>query len=359
MGDTKLYSAQDIEKLKQKIATYKDTLTTLKTGNSVDDYLAMKSEANSFKTKVSKFEGVLELMNEKQSGQLEEYEQQIKSFSVQMDSLNQTMKELNQDLSLVKNKLIKDDGNDLAENMISPVDVQSSISISNHNEVREEYLIEETPSINSIRKSKLPPTYKELQGLVAKATDIHEFPSDATPKVSIDSHKEFQEDQNSSKQSFPYTGIRPNQIHNGLYRNVIKPSTIHLTNAVKIQEIPINVNENSDLPLLLTTNDPVNNETLTPDPSLLQTTSDPVNNETLTPEPSLLQTTSDPKFNETVTQDSPSLQITSNSEINETLTPDTELVQNLTTNETPNEMKRQQHKNKEALSLFSIFRKKN
>ena len=55
MGDSKLYSAQDIEKLKQKIATYKDTLTTLKTGNSIDDYLFIKSEFNGFKTQSLKF----------------------------------------------------------------------------------------------------------------------------------------------------------------------------------------------------------------------------------------------------------------------------------------------------------------
>jgi len=340
MGDTKSYSAQDIENLKQKIATYKDTLTALKTGNSVDDYLAMKNEANGFKTKVSKLEGVLELMNEKQSDQIEEYEQQIKSFSVQMDSLNQTMEELNQDLSLVKNKLIKDDSNDLAKDVISSVDVQSSKTISNHNEVRDEYLIEATPAVTSMKKSNLPPSYKELQSLVAKATDIHEVPSDATPIVSIDSHKVFQEDQHFSKQSFPYTGIQPNQIHNGLYRNVIKPSTIHLTNALKIQDIPINVNENSDPSLLLTTNDPVNNETVTQDLSSLQTTSNT-------------------EIHETVTHDPSSLQTTSNTEIHETAIHYPEVVQNLITNETPNEMKRQQHKNKEALSLFNIFRKKN
>jgi hypothetical protein len=346
MGDSKLYSAQDIEKLKQKIATYKDTLTTLKMGHSVDDYLVMKSEANGFKTKVSKLEGVMELMNEKQSVQLEEYEQQIKSFSVQMESLNQTIDELNQDLSLVKNKLIKDDSNDLIENLIAPVDVQSYVIVSDNNEERKEDLIEETTSIPSMRKSNLPPTYKELQSLVGKATTIQEVSSDVTPIVSIDSREEYPEEQHFNKQSFPYIGIHPSQIYNGLYRNVNRTSTIHLTNAAKKQAIPININENSDPSLLLTTSEPEINETVTPDPSLLLTTSEPEVNETVTPDPSLLLTTSEP-------------------EVNETVTTDPEVVHNVATIEEDkapieisNKMKRQQHKNKESLSLFNIFRKK-
>ncbi len=87
MGDSKLYSAHDIEKLKQKIATYRDTLTTLKTGNSIDDYLFMKNEFNGFKTQISHLEGVVEIMDEKQSVQIEEYEQQVKNFRFRLTPL--------------------------------------------------------------------------------------------------------------------------------------------------------------------------------------------------------------------------------------------------------------------------------
>ena len=65
MGDSKLYSAQDIEKLKQKISIYRDTLSTLKSGNSVDDYLFMKSNFNGFKTKFSNLEETIGRMNDK------------------------------------------------------------------------------------------------------------------------------------------------------------------------------------------------------------------------------------------------------------------------------------------------------
>jgi len=346
MGDSKLYSAEDIEKLKQKIATYKDTLTTLKIGNPVDDYLALKIEANGFKTKVSKLEGVMELMNEKQSLQLEEYEQQIKSFSVQMDSLNQTIEELNQDFSLVKNKLIKDDSKDLIEKVISPVDVPRSISIANNIEGKEVVHIEETTSNTSMRKSNRPPSYRQLQNLVGNANNIQEVSSDTTPIVSMDIQKEYPAEQQFGKQSFPYTGIHSGQIHNRLYKNVNRPLTIHLTNVVKQQAIPMNVNENSDPALLVTTSEPEINESVTPNPASILTTSELEINETVMPDPDMLLTASEPKIIETVT-------------------PEPEEVHNATTIEEAkapieisNEMKRQQHKNKETLSLFNIFRKK-
>ena len=80
MADAKLYSAQDIENLKQKIATYRDTLTTLKSGNTIDDYLFMKSELNGFKMQVSHLEEVMGRLNDKRSMQIEEYEQQIETI---------------------------------------------------------------------------------------------------------------------------------------------------------------------------------------------------------------------------------------------------------------------------------------
>ncbi|WP_186673269.1 hypothetical protein [Sporosarcina sp. BP05] len=384
MGDSKLYSAQDIEKLKQKIATYKDTLTTLKTGNSVDDYLAMKIEANGFKTKVSKLEGVMELMNEKQSVQLEEYEQQIRSLSVQMDSLNQTIEGLNQDLSHVKNKLITSDNEEHIENIIAPYNAQYPANIAYATQEKEEDFIEETAPISSMRKSNRPPSYRQLQNLIGNATNIEEDSNEVTPIVSTDIHKDYLEEQQPNKLSFPYTGIHPSQIYNGPYRNVSRATTIHLTNTTKNKAVPINVNENSDPVSSRTTNELANNETVTPDLSLLQTDSEYANNETVTPDLTLLQTDSEYAINETVTPDLSLLQADSEYAINETVTPDLSLLQadsEYAINETvtpypeevhniaiieedkapiepSNEMKRQQHKNKESLSLFNIFRKK-
>ena len=109
MGDAQLYSAHDIEKLKQKIATYRETLTTLKADNSTEDYHLMKNEFQSFKTKITDLEELMEIMDEVNSKQIEGYKQEIKNFSHQIDSLNQTIEDLNQKISSIMSNM--DEGN--------------------------------------------------------------------------------------------------------------------------------------------------------------------------------------------------------------------------------------------------------
>ncbi|MER2060735.1 MAG: hypothetical protein ABTA16_18115, partial [Niallia sp.] len=249
MGDSKSYSAHDIEKLKQKVETYRDTLTTLRTGNSIDDYLFMKSEFNGFKTQISNLEGILK---EKQSMQIGEYEQQVKNFSVQIDSLNQTVEELNQDISLIMNKIKSGDSNNFIEEINAPVNAQDSLNIAS-NEEKAESLIEKTiqtkdqTSISSIQQPNRPPSFKQLQNLVTMANDIQEVPSDAPPLASLDIQKTSSEGQRFSKKSFPSTGINPSQIYNSRSRNVPMTPVIHPNRFSKKQIVPIKVNEISTL----------------------------------------------------------------------------------------------------------------
>ncbi|MBO0589148.1 hypothetical protein [Sporosarcina sp. E16_8] len=250
MGDSKLYTAHDIEKLKQKVATYKDTLTTLTIGNSIDDYLFKKTEFNGFTTQVSNLEGVIEKLNEKQSTQIVAHEQQVKSFSVQINSLNQTVKELNKDISLIRNKIKNDTSNIFKEHINAQAEVQDSAIIAN-NEKRVENFIEVTTqtkdqtSISSFQQSNRPPSIMNLQSLVAKATNIQEAPSDVTPVSSLSIQKKYQEGQQYTKQSFPSTGVNPSQLYNGRNRNVPITSGNHQNKIVKKHRIPIRVIENS------------------------------------------------------------------------------------------------------------------
>ena len=94
MEDSKLYSAQDIEKLKQKIANYRNTLTTLKAENTFDDYLFIKDEFNDIQKQVSILEGEMGQMNDNQSVQNKVNEEHIKNEAVQSDTLNRTADEL-------------------------------------------------------------------------------------------------------------------------------------------------------------------------------------------------------------------------------------------------------------------------
>ena len=258
MGDSKSYTAHDIEKLKQKIATYKDTLTSLKTGSSIDGYLFIKNEFNGFKSKISHLEGLAEIMDEKQSVQIGEYEQQVKQFSVQINSLNKTVEELNQDISLIRNKIKNDTSNDFIEHTNARIDVQDSVIITT-NEEKEESFIDETnqsndqTSISYIPQPNRPPSFMQLQSLVAKANHIEEAPSDETPIASLDFQNKYPEEQQYNNSSFPSTGINPSQLNSVRKRNDPMTSAIHLNKFVIKHVIPIRLTENSNLSLSIAT----------------------------------------------------------------------------------------------------------
>lgn len=105
MRNAKLYSVQDIETLKQKIAAYKDTLALLKLGDAPDDVQALQTELNAFKAKMLRIEGAMKTMDEKQNKQITKHEQQVTNFSDQIEGLNETVEALNQGVALIVNQL--------------------------------------------------------------------------------------------------------------------------------------------------------------------------------------------------------------------------------------------------------------
>lgn len=336
MADVKLYSAQDIEQLKQKIATYRDTLMTIKAGNSIDDYLFMKSELNGFKKQVSQLEEVMERIDDNRSVQVDEYEQQIEKFSRQMGSLNQTVEELNQDLSIVMKKLLNDrpeKSNDLGQ-------VKDSVKTVNKGD--ENILIEETiqkndqPPNTIIQSSNSLPSFKQLQSLVGKSIDSQDVTSAVVPSVSIGIQDNNLEQRPIPKHRFPTAGSYPNQIHNGLYRNVNRVTAIHFTNASKNQAISINENDHSaPTPATLPINEPEKNEKV-------RAYSDEVNVLAPVEEKKALI-----EEKESLVEEKEVLLEKKKYLKEEKEAPPLEIA---------NDMKRQQHKNKEL--LFGFFRKK-
>ena len=223
LGNSKIYSTQDIEKLKQKIVTYKDTLETLKKGNTVDDYLFMKSEFNGYKNQVSNLKGEMGLRDEKQSIQIEEYDQKVKKVSVQIDSLNQTVEELNQDIALIINKLKHDDN---IKKINTSVDLQDSLKADNKNQDSDLPRIKEGPAqtknqttISPIQISNSPLSYKQLQNFINNAKTIQEPLNVKTPLENFGIKKNQEYQQPFNKHSFPSNGSHPAQINKGLNKS--------------------------------------------------------------------------------------------------------------------------------------------
>ncbi|MFJ8088098.1 hypothetical protein ACIQ7N_07805 [Lysinibacillus sp. NPDC095746] len=238
MEDSKLYSTQGIEQLKQKIEAYKDTLTSLKMGNSIEDYLFMKMDFDEIKTQMALLEELNETIDDKQkNSQIRGYEEQIKLLSAQIESLNQTIEEMNRDILKVLNKLLT------IENTEAPTTPPKTEKISNffaNGAQRGDSIITQTtsPSANTSKQ----PSYKMLQNLAGKATNTQLDGNNGTPSTRNGNQKDVPEERHFNQQYFQSINTHPSQIYNGLYRNTNTESTFHFKHATNIQEIPISIN---------------------------------------------------------------------------------------------------------------------
>lgn len=248
MGDAKLYAAEDIEKLKQKIAAYRDTLTTLKMEGSIDEDLFMKGEFTNVTAPVSISKELMEVTSDKQSIQMEGSEQRIQKISVEIDDLSQTVKELNEELSSILTKFKQSESSDVIEKTDTSTDVQSSVSVNDKHIEQKTTIIEEMDppeegtSTIVIQQSNHLPSYKQLQGLVGRSDMGWGIPTSTAPAESIDFREELEEQRDLDKKSFPATTNHPNQLYNGRYRNKLMKSTAHLNKVVRTQAVPAMVN---------------------------------------------------------------------------------------------------------------------
>ena len=238
MDDSQKYSAQDMEILKQKIATYREGLTTLKMANSVVDFRSME---------------------EKQNIQREDYENQIKKQSEQLESFNHTVEGLNKELSLILKELKSDVTNDHIEDKQVPVELESSLNTANQFEANERNTIKVIPqttgptSKSSIQQSNLPPSYKQLQSLAGRAISPQDIPNNTVSTSTTDLQVIHPQELFFNKQSAGPSGIPPNQLYNGLYKNISMKTTVQSEYNARKQVIPLKENSIAESTPLTTT----------------------------------------------------------------------------------------------------------
>ena len=167
MRDEELSPTHDIELLKQKITLYKDTLTTLKTGDSIEDYQFLKNEFQHFKTKITNFADVIENMDEKQNKQIKGYKQEIKNLSTQIDSLNLIVEELNQNFLLVMKTQNSNQGK-------PKFNLPNQLTPSRKQSIPEGNFTQQPPPSNAT------PTYKQLQNIGTRMQSLNELPTENT-----------------------------------------------------------------------------------------------------------------------------------------------------------------------------------
>jgi len=234
MEDSKLYATQDIGKLKEKIENYRETLTSLKMGTSIEDYLFMKKEFDGLKTQIAHFEGQTETLDDRKNLQVKGYEEQIKLLSTQIELLNQTIEEMNQEILIVLKKLLTMEVNKAPAPTTTPSSESHSPLIAN--------AAQRQPRITmSQDQSTIPsqqPSYRLLQNLAGKATN-KQF--DLNPNIlssETEHQKSIPEERHFNQHYFQSVNTHPSQ---GLYRNTNTESTFHFKNATDAKHIPVSI----------------------------------------------------------------------------------------------------------------------
>ncbi|MCM3654504.1 hypothetical protein [Metabacillus litoralis] len=186
MEDSKLTNTEKIDRLKQKLATYKQTLETLKAGDVVEDYLLMKNEDKAIKKQIFALEGEVKTMKETQGFQLTEYEKRVEIISVQVESIKESLGQLEDDVKLLINTVDNLNFQDLViklENLINthnqPSKTEELTEISKLKEEIEQlkkqihHREEVVEADRKITVSKLQPSgYKKLMNMIQSTKTI-------------------------------------------------------------------------------------------------------------------------------------------------------------------------------------------
>ncbi|QDQ00975.1 hypothetical protein FOH38_11165 [Lysinibacillus fusiformis] len=235
MEYSKLYSTQEIEKLKQKIDSYRETLTSLKMGTSIEDFLFMKNEFDGLKTQIAHLEGLTETLDDKQNSHIKGYEDRINILSTQIESLNQTIEEMNQEIFMVINRLLTIEVNEAPTTLPDIEETPNTIANTSQGHPR----IIQTTEQSTITSKQ--PSYKLLQSLAGKATNMQLNSNNGIPSAHNDIQENKPEERHFNQQYFQSINTHPSQIYNGLYRNTTVESTFHFKKATDAQEIPVSV----------------------------------------------------------------------------------------------------------------------
>ncbi|KXH78578.1 hypothetical protein [Sporosarcina sp. HYO08] len=234
MANAKLNFENDIEKLKQKITSYKETLISLKAGDIIDDYLLMKDEHSSLKSKAGNLEGRTEKMDEKQIMQHEDYEQKAEHFSVQLEQLSHAIGQLNEGLSSFTTNLNNKD-NQIQQTERTELGITQDPSNFNTSEKnRTPIKLPKTPSFQS---DTFFTSYNELREVVNSAKNVNEI----SASQSLDHNLDYKNEQQSlPNHRFPSASNLPHHTSNRSFRNFNAPTKKHIIQAAAPQNFSQN-----------------------------------------------------------------------------------------------------------------------
>lgn len=214
MENDKLYTTTEMEKLKQKVGAYKNLLTTLKLGTSLEDYLFIKNEFEELKTKMAHVEPLKDDVNKNQFEQAENKGEQV---SVQLDSLNQMVEEV---LATLNKVVLGEEKKEQVEEIPFPRKIIQVDEAKSHDK----------PVDNVISQ----PTYSQLKNLAGQVV-YHQKNEEPIQTIQSNNYPldAEQEQRHFNHRYFQSLNTQPSNIHNGLYRNMHIKASSQLEDAVQ------------------------------------------------------------------------------------------------------------------------------
>ncbi len=239
MEDTHLYSAREIETLRKKINIYRQTLTALQTGHSVDDPLFTQDEIKSDLPQISQVEGAVKKVGEEQNNPLDVYEQQFKDFFKQIEVLNDTVKELNQDLSEVVDKFNKE--GEISPPVVMRETIATQESMEEMNVTEPSFMegatqMERQPLMTAVSEVAHPPSFTQLHRLIRHANAVQEEKNERIPSENFTFPIVEKEELYNDGKGFPRMDRGPSQLSARRFGSVQMKTTVRITNAKQQQE---------------------------------------------------------------------------------------------------------------------------
>ena len=233
MENAKSYSTYDIEQLKQKIDSYKQTLVTLKKGTSLEDCLVIKNEFDSFKKQFWQLDSST---TEKviQRGQFEIYEEQVKQMSSQMNALHQNVEEINQEILTIFKQIIAN-----TESKMSTISKPQTPQFEEVFTSIEENTPTQPPVLNK------QPSFMQLQLIAGKANLPQNQPLTTVQEKTIPTTQVMKQ---FNHQKFHPTSTPPTKMYNGLFKNAGKEPTLQFKNALDYQRDPSEISVTKTFP---------------------------------------------------------------------------------------------------------------
>ncbi|API92833.1 MULTISPECIES: hypothetical protein [unclassified Virgibacillus] len=177
-----LYNVDDIDKLKQELHAYKQTVRMTTEGKFFEDYLKTKDDFNDLKMKIFQLEGDMKTMEKNYQEEISDYELEMQNLMIQLTSIAESVQQLKQETQLMKHQFEQLPFVDLSEKINQLLSTQHTNAKEQKIElerIKGELLqvrewvkpkVDTAKNNLTVKKSE----YRQLQGILQSPTNVEQ-----------------------------------------------------------------------------------------------------------------------------------------------------------------------------------------